>query len=95
MLRLVPWVFISEDRVITNDGMNKGFKVGMNKTSLVGFTDGSSIRSVPWIDSSVNGREDKAIDRLVFTYNLVDGFIDLIISEDNIINEIIRIVEVE
>ena len=63
----------------------------MNKISLVGFTNGSSVRSVvPLIDT-----EEKAIERLVFTYDLVDGIIDLIRSEDNIINKIIRIVEAE
>jgi len=39
--------------------------------------------------------EEKAIERLVLTYDLVDGIIDLIRSEDNIINKIIRIVEAE
>jgi hypothetical protein len=71
--------------------LNKGFKVGLNKISLVGFTNGSSVRSVvPLIDT-----EEKAIERLVFIYDLVDRIIDLIRSEDNIINKIIRIVEAE
>jgi len=71
--------------------LNKGIKVGMNKISLVGFTNGSSVRSVvPLIDT-----EEKAIERHVFTDDLVDGIIDLIRSEDNIINKIIRILEAE
>jgi hypothetical protein len=71
--------------------LNKGIKVGMNKISLVGFTNGSSVRSVvPLIDT-----EEKAIERHVFTDDLVDGIIDLIRSEDKIINKIIRILEAE
>jgi len=63
----------------------------MNKISLVGFTNGSSVRSVvPLIDT-----EEKAIELHVFTDDLVDGIIDLIRSEDKIINKIIRILEAE
>lgn len=63
----------------------------MNKISLVGLTNGSSVRSVvPLIDT-----EEKAIERHVFTDDLVDGIIDLIRSEDKIINKIIRILEAE
>ena len=63
----------------------------MNKISLVGFTNGSSVRSVvPLIDT-----EEKAIERHAFTDDLVDGIIDLIRSEDKIINKIIRILEAE